>query len=109
MHNEMLTVVAMRVSNLQISRETNLEQPKEFEDNHDNDDYSNYVENAPVHARDSYQGEYVAASFLLLTQGRLDPTQSVLYSRSHHARVRVYDKEGNVIEPHEHAGDFREQ
>ena len=30
------------------------------------------------------------------------------YSRSHHAVVRVYDKAGNVIETHEHAGDFKE-
>jgi hypothetical protein len=30
------------------------------------------------------------------------------YSRSHDAVVRVYDKAGNVIETHEHAGDFKE-
>jgi hypothetical protein len=30
------------------------------------------------------------------------------YSRSHHAAIRVYDAAGNVIETHEHAGDFRE-
>ena len=30
-------------------------------------------------------------------------------SRSHRAVVRVYDEAGNVIETHEHAGDFREQ
>jgi len=29
-------------------------------------------------------------------------------SRSHDAVIRVYDKTGNVIETHEHAGDFRE-
>jgi hypothetical protein len=27
-------------------------------------------------------------------------------SRSHHAVIRVYDEAGNVIEPHEHAGEF---
>src|SRR5206468_6066050 len=27
-------------------------------------------------------------------------------SRSHHAVIRVYDAAGNVIETHEHAGDF---
>jgi hypothetical protein len=27
-------------------------------------------------------------------------------SRSHHAVIRVYDHVGNVIETHEHAGDF---
>ena len=30
------------------------------------------------------------------------------YSRSHDAVIRVYDGGGNVIETHEHNGDFRE-
>ena len=30
------------------------------------------------------------------------------YSRSHGALIRVYDAAGNVIEAHEHAGDFKE-
>jgi hypothetical protein len=30
------------------------------------------------------------------------------YSRSHHAVIRVYDESDNVIETHEHAGDFKE-
>ena len=30
------------------------------------------------------------------------------YSRSHHAVIRVYDGAGNVIETHEHKGDFKE-
>jgi len=30
------------------------------------------------------------------------------YSRSVDAVIRVYDKAGNVIETHEHAGDFKE-
>jgi hypothetical protein len=29
-------------------------------------------------------------------------------SRSHHAVIHVYDEVGNVIETHEHAGDFKE-
>ena len=29
-------------------------------------------------------------------------------SRSHDAVISVYDEAGNVIETHEHAGDFRE-
>jgi len=29
------------------------------------------------------------------------------YSRSHHAVIRVYDAAGNVIETHEHKGDFK--
>jgi hypothetical protein len=28
--------------------------------------------------------------------------------RSHHAVIRVYDEARNVIETHEHAGDFKE-
>jgi hypothetical protein len=28
-------------------------------------------------------------------------------SRSHHAVIRVYDAAGNVIETHEHKGDFK--
>ena len=30
------------------------------------------------------------------------------YSRSHGAVIRVYDTAGNVIETHEHAGEFKE-
>jgi hypothetical protein len=29
-------------------------------------------------------------------------------SRSHRAVIRVYDESGNVIETHEHAGEFKE-
>jgi hypothetical protein len=30
------------------------------------------------------------------------------YSRSHDAVIRVYDEAGNMIETHEHIGEFRE-
>jgi hypothetical protein len=30
------------------------------------------------------------------------------FSRLHDAVIRVYDEAGNVIETHEHAGDFKE-
>jgi hypothetical protein len=30
------------------------------------------------------------------------------YSRSHRAVIRVYDEAGNVIETHEHEGEFKE-
>jgi hypothetical protein len=30
------------------------------------------------------------------------------FSRSHDAVIRVYDQAGNVIETHEHMGDFKE-
>jgi hypothetical protein len=35
------------------------------------------------------------------------PTSAVKFY-SHHALIRVYDEAGNVIETHEHAGDFHE-
>ena len=31
-----------------------------------------------------------------------------MHSRSHDAVIRVYDAAGNLIETHEHKGDFRE-
>ena len=41
---------------------------------------------------------------------RIQKTKSVgyakFYSRSHDAVIRVYDEAGNVIETHEHKGDF---
>jgi hypothetical protein len=30
------------------------------------------------------------------------------YSRSQHAVIRGYDEAGNVIETHQHAGEFKE-
>ena len=33
---------------------------------------------------------------------------ATFYSRSHDAVIRVYDDTGNVIETHEHKGDFKE-
>jgi len=31
----------------------------------------------------------------------------MFYSRSHNAVIRVFDEAGNVIEMHEHAGEFK--
>jgi hypothetical protein len=33
---------------------------------------------------------------------------ATFYSRSHDAVIRVFDASGNVIETHEHTGDFKE-
>ena len=33
---------------------------------------------------------------------------AAFFSRSHDAVIRVYDDAGNVIEAHEHAGEFKE-
>ena len=33
--------------------------------------------------------------------------QAKFYSRSHDAVIRVYDDQGNVIEAHEHKGEFK--
>jgi hypothetical protein len=42
----------------------------------------------------------------------LSPSYAINYakvdSRSHNAVIRVYDEAGNVIETHEHAGEFKE-
>ena len=60
-NNESLSVVAMRLGNEQSSsvavrqKGRLLEHPEDFEDNNDNDNYSDYVENVSVHAGDSYQ------------------------------------------------------
>jgi hypothetical protein len=35
-------------------------------------------------------------------------TYARFYSRSHDAAIRVFDEAGNMIETHEHAGQFRE-
>ena len=34
---------------------------------------------------------------------------ATFYSRSHDAVIRFYDEAGNVIQTHEHAGDFKER
>ncbi|HMF45950.1 MAG TPA: hypothetical protein VKE29_04700 [Candidatus Udaeobacter sp.] len=34
---------------------------------------------------------------------------AIHYSRSHDAAIRVYDQAGNLIEAHEHKGDFKER
>jgi hypothetical protein len=51
----------------------------------------------------------------VLPLGRLwygEPDHAIGYvmhrSRSHDAVIRVYDEAGNVIETHEHKGDFKE-
>jgi hypothetical protein len=46
------------------------------------------------------------------TPGQTQSTIAIDYakfrSRSHDAVIRVYDEAGNVIETHEHIGEFRE-
>ena len=44
------------------------------------------------------------------TPGRISPNAigyASFYSRSHDAVIRVYDDAGNVIETHEHKGEFK--
>jgi hypothetical protein len=42
--------------------------------------------------------------------GKRNAIGYVVYrSRSHDAVIRVYDAAGNVIETHEHTGDFKER
>jgi hypothetical protein len=54
-----------------------------------------------------------ALPFGLLWYGGLNAVGNAIgyaqhYSRSHDAVIRVYDEAGNVIETHEHKGDFKE-
>jgi hypothetical protein len=54
-----------------------------------------------------------ALPFVRLWYGDSDAISNAIsyakfFSRSHDAVIRVYDSTGNVIETHEHAGDFRE-
>jgi hypothetical protein len=66
-----------------------------------------------VRPRKDHRGVDLISDALLF--GRLwytEPNDAVEYakffSRSHHAVIRVYDSTGNVIETHEHAGEFKE-
>ena len=45
---------------------------------------------------------------LLYLEVREAVAYAKFYSRSHDATIRVYDAAGNVIETHEHKGDFKE-
>jgi hypothetical protein len=56
-------------------------------------------------------------SFTLLSYRARGPNQTQVsnaidyalhYSRSHDVVIRVYDAAGNVMETHEHAGEFKE-
>jgi hypothetical protein len=42
------------------------------------------------------------------TQKSSDRTYATFFSRSHQAVIRVYESAGNVLEAHEHKGDFKE-
>ena len=41
-------------------------------------------------------------------RSEMQPGYAGFYSRAHDAVIHVYDKVCNVIETHEHAGDFKE-
>ena len=66
-----------------------------------------------VHPRKDHRGVDLISD--VLPFGRLwydTPDDAIGYamysSRSHDAVIRVYDAAGNVIETHEHTGDFKE-
>ena len=66
-----------------------------------------------VHPRKDRRGTDLISD--VLSFGRLwygDASAAVDYakhsSRSHEAVIRVYDAAGNLIETHQHAGDFKE-
>jgi hypothetical protein len=66
-----------------------------------------------VRPRKDHRGVHLISDALLF--GRLwygGASAAIAYakhrSRSHRAMIRVYDEAGNVIDTHEHAGDFKE-
>jgi hypothetical protein len=42
------------------------------------------------------------------TQSTIQSATPDFFSRSHIAVIRVYDEAGNVVETHEHKGEFKE-
>jgi hypothetical protein len=57
-------------------------------------------------------GVHLLSQLPVIRQTKINVTNAVGYakfrSRSRRAVIRVYDAAGNVIETHEHAGDFKE-
>jgi len=53
-------------------------------------------------------GDMLPFGRLLYLEVREAVDYAKFYSRSHDAVIRVYDDAGNVIETHEHAGEFAE-
>ena len=45
---------------------------------------------------------------VMLMLSRMQSGYAKFYSRSQHAVIRVYNEAGNVIETHEHTGEFKE-
>jgi hypothetical protein len=50
----------------------------------------------------------VACGMASRTPSQMQSDTLEFYSRSHDAVIHVYDDAGNVIEKHEHNGDFKE-
>jgi len=42
------------------------------------------------------------------TRSAMQSGYAKFYSRSHDAAIRVYDEAANVLETHQHAGEFKE-
>ena len=69
-----------------------------------------------VRPRKDHRGPYLISDALPFGRLWYDGPQAVanaigyakFYSRSHHAVIRVYDAADNVIETHEHKGEFKE-
>jgi hypothetical protein len=47
-------------------------------------------------------------ALILWSARSFDVALPLFRSQSHRAVIRLYDEAGNVIEPHEHEGDFKE-
>ena len=66
-----------------------------------------------VHPREDHHGvnlisEVLPFGRLLYLEVREAVAYAKFYSQSHGATIRVYDSAGNVIETHQHKGDFKE-
>jgi hypothetical protein len=86
--------------------------------NSSGDKVEDFVESIPMHSYEVRPRKDKRGVDLIsdpLPFGRLwhmQPKDAVeyakFYSRSHDAVIRVYDGAGNVIQTHEHKGDFKE-
>jgi hypothetical protein len=73
---------------------------------------SNEMDVYEVRSRKDKRGVYLISDALPFSRLWYGEPNAIGYamhsSRSHDAVIRVYDDAGNVIETHEHKGDFKE-
>jgi len=67
-----------------------------------------YARISEVRPRKDHRGDALPFGGLWYTKPDDAVEYAKFFSRSHDAVIRVYDNSGNVIETHEHAGEFKE-